>query len=71
MGDWVSPKKEPHTTAPATMGAGMPRPMPMPMNATPMVPAVVHEEPIRVLIKAHRTTVKGSSHWGEKIFRPQ
>ena len=29
------------------------------------------EEPIRVLIKAHRTTVKGSSHWGEKIFRPQ
>ena len=71
MGDWVSPKKEPQTTAPATMGAGMPRPMPMPMNATPMVPAVVQEEPIRVLIKAHRTTVKGSSHWGEKIFRPQ
>jgi len=45
-GDILSPKYAPDTTAPAVIGAGNPRAAPTPIRATPMEPAVDHEEPV-------------------------
>ena len=45
-GDILSPKYAPDTTAPADIAAGNPKAVPIPMIATPMEPAVDHDEPV-------------------------
>ena len=45
-GDILSPKYAPDTTAPADIADGNPRAVPIPMIATPMEPAVDHDEPV-------------------------
>ena len=42
----MSPKYAPATTAPAVMYEGKPRAVPTPISATPMEPAVDHDEPV-------------------------
>ena len=71
IGDWASPKNEPQQIAPTVTGAGIPIEVAMPSIATPTVPAVVQEEPVNVDIMAQRTTVKGRTIDGLKIFNPQ
>ena len=56
MGDILSPKYDPETTAPAVMAGLTPRPMEIPMSATPMVPAVVYED-YDCLSKLDKTTL--------------
>ena len=45
-GDILSPKYAPEITAPAVILGDRPRPVAIPINATPNVPATVHELPI-------------------------
>ena len=66
----MSPKNAPQQIAPTTIGAGIPIDTPIPRNATPTVPTVVQELPVKVLIIAQRITVKGRIKDGENIFRP-
>ena len=42
----LSPKYAPQMTAPAAIGCDTPMTLAIPMNATPSVPAVVHELPV-------------------------
>ena len=42
----MSPKYAPEITAPAVILGDRPRPVAIPINATPNVPATVHELPI-------------------------
>ena len=45
-GDILSPKYAPDTIAPAVIAGGNPNAAPTPISATPMEPAVDHEEPV-------------------------
>ena len=49
----LSPKYAPQMTAPAATASSSPRTVLMPTNATPRVPAVVHELPVTMPTRAH------------------
>ena len=55
---------------PATRGAEIPMVTPMPINATPMVPAVVQEDPVAMATIAHNIHDATRKICGLRIFSP-
>ena len=53
----LSPKYAPQMTAPAATASSSPRTLLMPTNATPRVPAVVHELPVTMPTRAQMAAV--------------
>ena len=66
----LSPKYAPDKTAPAVIGAGIPRPLAMPIRAMPIVPAVPQLVPVaREVIEVIKTVATRKID-GFKIKRP-
>ena len=70
MGESLSPKKAPETTAPAIMGAGMDMLMPMPIRARPTVPALPQEVPVAREVTQQIKKAAGRKILGDRIFSP-
>ena len=64
-GDILSPKYAPEMIAPTVMPSGMPRPCPTPTRATPMVPMVVQELPVKVDTMVHSRQDASRKTFGE------
>ena len=62
-GDILSPKYAPETIAPAVIADGNPSAAPTPISATPMEPAVDHDDPV-----ANDTILQSKQDVTKKIF---
>ena len=70
IGDSLSPKMEPQTTAAAVMASGTPKPPPMPIRATPKVAAEPQEVPVQSVASAQTTDAVNKKIDGEMICNP-
>lgn len=71
MGDILSPKAAPETTAPAVMAGLMPSPMPTPIRATPTVPQVDQELPVAIAVMMQAIQAVTRNRLGLMSFSPQ
>ena len=70
IGDNLSPKYAPDTTAPATIPKSKPNAPPIPIKAIPTVAEVVQELPVAIEITEHIINVAGKKMAGLKICKP-
>ncbi len=71
MGESLSPNHAPETTAPTTIGTGIPMPMATPVSASPIVATEPKLVPVKTAISAQRIKVSGRMIFGETILRPK
>ena len=71
IGESLSPNHAPETTAPTTIGTGMPIPIATPVSARPIVATEPKLVPVKTAINAHRTKVSGRMIFGETSLRPK
>ena len=70
MGDILSPKKAPDTTAPAIRADGTPTLMPTPYRARPIVAMLPKDVPVQSDMTEHSRNVSGTITFGEMKLKP-
>jgi len=71
MGEILSPKNAPETTAPAVIATGIPSPSPTPIAATPIVPIVVQELQVINDITLQNRKMSGRNQRAERTLNPK
>ena len=70
-GDILSPKYAPDIIAPAIIVFGIPKALPIPSSAIPIVPTVVHDEPVEIETIEQITVVATKNILGDNKLSPQ